>query len=79
MQGTVQVFNSFKGFGFILVDFRTRMFFHVKNYTGAIEPVGGMVVTFDVAPPHKAGQLEQAVNVVPVTPVSVETEVGGAL
>jgi cold shock CspA family protein len=86
MQGTMQAFNVVRGFGFIVVDFRTRFFMHVSNYKSDVVPTEGLVVTFDIAPPYKPGGLDQAVNVTPITaqtsvatPVSAETSTGGVL
>jgi cold shock CspA family protein len=76
MQGTIQVYFPLKAYGFILLNFRDRIFFHLCNYKGYIEPVGGMLVNFDIAPPRRQGQREQAVNVIPI---EASTEVGGAL
>ena len=66
MQGTVQKYNDLKGYGFILQGFKTRLFFHVREWKIETAPCIGMVVRFDVAPPNKPGQLNQAVNIVPV-------------
>lgn len=65
-QGKVQKFSELKGFGFILLNFRTRLFFHVNSWQSDITPRVGMMVSFEVAAPNKPGQLDQAVNIVPV-------------
>ncbi len=73
VQGKVQRFSELKGFGFILQDFRTKLFFHVSAWQSNIAPRIGMMVSFEVAAPNKPGQLNQAVNIVPL-----ESSVGGA-
>ena len=75
VQGKVQRFSELKGFGFILQDFRTKLFFHVSAWQSNIAPRIGMMVSFDVAAPNKpgTGQLNQAINIVPL-----ESSVGGA-
>jgi cold shock CspA family protein len=74
MQGTVQKYDDLKGYGFILQGFKTRLFFHVREWKSDTPPLIGMLVSYDVAPPHKPGQYNQAVNIAPV-----ESGVGGAL
>jgi len=66
MEGKIQKFQVLKGYGFLLQDFRTRLFFHVNDWKSDIQPRVGMVVTFDLAAPNKPGQFNRAVNVVPV-------------
>jgi cold shock CspA family protein len=73
MEGKVQKFQVLKGYGFILRGFRERVFFHVSSWKSDTAPRIGMVVTFDLAPAHKPGLPDQAINVVPV-----ESSVGGA-
>jgi len=73
VQGKVQKFSELKGFGFILQDFRTKLFFHVSAWQSHIAPRIGMMVTFEVAAPNKPGQLNQAINIVPM-----ESSVEGA-
>jgi cold shock CspA family protein len=65
MVGQVQKFNTLRGFGFIVQDFRTRLFFHVKEWKGDVAPSVGMSVSYEVAPANKVGQLPQATNIVP--------------
>ena|SRR5712692_10496509 len=67
VQGKVQRFSELKGFGFILQDFRTKLFFHVSAWQSNIAPRIGMMVSFEVAAPNKPGQqFNQAINIVPV-------------
>ena len=66
IQGKVQRFSELKGFGFILQDFRTKVFFHVSAWQSNIAPRIGMMVSFEVAAPNKPGQLNQAVNITPL-------------
>lgn len=66
MQGTVQKYDDLRGYGFILQGFKTRLFFHVRDWKSDVAPRVGVVVSYDVAPPNKPGQLNQAVNVTPV-------------
>ena len=82
MQGTIQLYFPLKAYGFILINFRDRIFFHLCDYKGDVEPVGGMLVNYDVGPPKHAGQRNRAVNVTPITPISPTEGVkqsGGAL
>jgi cold shock CspA family protein len=73
MTGIIQSYFDTRGFGFVLVNFRDRRFFHVIDYHGAVPPTPGMRVEFDLAPSKKKGFPDQAVRVVPS-----ETSVGGA-
>jgi cold shock CspA family protein len=72
MQGRVQKYVELRGYGFILIDFKTRVFFHLKDWKSDVAPQVGMAVTFDISPsgnPQKY-KLNQAINVVPVESVS---------
>jgi cold shock CspA family protein len=66
MVGKIQMYNELKGFGFILQDFRNRMFFHVNQWRSNTPPQVGMVVLYDLIPSRKAGFEHQAGNVRPV-------------
>jgi cold shock CspA family protein len=66
MEGTVQSFNMLKGYGWILADWRTRIYFHVSQWKSDTKPVVGLLVEFDIAPPRKDGQHQQAMNITPV-------------
>ncbi len=72
MEGKVQKFQVLKGYGFILRGFRERIFFHVTEWKSDIQPRIGMVVMYDLAPAHKPGLPDQAINVAPL-----ESSVGG--
>ena len=65
MQGTVKVFNSEKGFGFISREQGDDVFVHYSNIAGdgykSLDE--GQVVEFDVAPGRK-GEEAQNVRVV---------------
>lgn len=74
MDGIVQKFSVLKGYGWILADYKTRLFFHVSQWSGNAQPQVGQGVRFEVAAPRKPGQNPQAVNVTPV----VECVGGGA-
>jgi cold shock CspA family protein len=73
MFGKIQVFYESAGYGFILINFRARRFFHVSNYCGDVPPTPGMPVEFDLAPSKAPGKPDQAVHVIPATP----SQVGG--
>jgi cold shock CspA family protein len=73
MVGQVQKVVMLRGFGFILQDFRTRLFFHIKEWKSDTPPAVGMVVSYEVAPPNKPGRLPQAVGI-----TVVESAGGGA-
>jgi cold shock CspA family protein len=66
MVGKVQNFFELKGYGFILKDFRTRVFFHISEWKSNTPPQVGMVVLYDLVPSRKAGFEHQAGNVRPV-------------
>ena len=70
MDGVIQKYLDLRGYGFVLVDFRTRYFFHVSQWKGGVAPKVGQHVRFDVAPARKEGQNPQAVNVAPVDGVA---------
>jgi cold shock CspA family protein len=64
--GVVQTLVPMKGFGFILMDFTSRVFFHVSQWRGGSAPVVGQEVSFVVVPPRQASQkYPMAVNVRP--------------
>ena len=65
MIGVVQKYSNLEGYGWLLVGFRQRVFFHISQWRGQQEPKVGERVTFEMAPPHKAGQGQQAANVTP--------------
>jgi cold shock CspA family protein len=69
MQGKVGTYDVQKGYGFIFITFKDRIFFHFSSWNSEIEPVIGQTVAFDLAPGRKPG-LQQAIN---VTPVVAET------
>jgi cold shock CspA family protein len=74
MTGRIQKYNELKGWGWIFVDFKTRLFFHISNWKIDAPPVVGLHVSFDVAPPknpNKPEQQRQAVNIVVVEEVSL--------
>ena len=69
MTGQVQKYNELRGFGFILQDFRTRLFFHINDSKSEVAPVIGMRVSYDVIPPSKTNDprmLPQAINILPL-------------
>jgi cold shock CspA family protein len=76
MQGTVQKYIDLKGYGFISVDFRTRVFFHINDWkSDVVAPEVGMHVTFEISPLSNPAKFtrDKAINVTPV-----ESGVGGA-
>lgn len=79
MQGIVQHFDLLKGFGFIREGFRDQRFFHISNWNSDTAPRRGMPVWYDVAPPRKAGQSDQAINVVPLAEFLARSEAATAL
>ena len=66
MNGVVQKFLPLQGYGWILADFKTRLFFHVSQWCGSAQPQIGESVIFEIILPRKPGQHNQAVNVTPV-------------
>jgi cold shock CspA family protein len=68
MQGKVQKYVELRGYGFILIDFKTRVFFHLRDWKSDVAPQVGMPVTFDISPSSNPAKykLNQAINVVPV-------------
>ena len=66
MVGKIQMYNELKGFGFILQDFRNRLFFHVNQWHSNTPPRVGMAVLYELIPSRKAGFQHQAGNVRPV-------------
>jgi cold shock CspA family protein len=65
-EGVIQTLVPMKGFGFILMDFTTRVFFHVSQWHGATSPAVGQQVTFSVVPAKPGTRHEMAINVRPV-------------
>ncbi len=65
MVGKVQKFFELKGYGFLLQDWRTQVFFHVSEWKSGIKPRSGMVVTYDLASANKKGKPDLAVNIKP--------------
>jgi cold shock CspA family protein len=78
MHGKIQSYRELKGWGIILVDFKTRLFFHVNDYLGDKTPEPGMLVTFNVEPGRVNTELSKAVNVAPVVAQAADREGGSA-
>jgi cold shock CspA family protein len=74
MQGKVGTFSLQKGYGFIFISFKDRLFFHFSNWKSDIEPAVDQLVEFDVAPGTTPGLL-QAINVKPVVVETSSSEV----
>ena len=70
MQGKVIIFNEARGFGFIRIDFRTRIFFHCSRWASNTPPMVGQLVEFEIGP-GQAGKGPQAINVRPVGEAAV--------
>ena len=66
MVAKVQQFNELKGYGWLLKDFRTRIWFHVRSWKSPNPPQPGMTVSYELAPSRKAGLPDQAINVTPL-------------
>jgi cold shock CspA family protein len=66
MVGKIQTYDELRGYGFILQNFRDRIFFHVNQWQSNTPPVAGMVVLYDLIPSRKSGFQHQAGNVRPV-------------
>lgn len=60
MKGQIITYDAPRGWGFIEKD-GLKYFFHVKNSAG-FQPVLGMFVEFQTAPPFRLGQKDQAIN-----------------
>lgn len=73
MIGKVQSYNELRGFGFLLQDFRTKLFFHVHQWKADVPPQVGMVVTYDVIPSGKGDFKNQAANVRPLNDSGVQS------
>ena len=64
MYGAVTHYNE-RGFGFLYsAELQRRVFFHIRDFAGAVKPVADQHVRFDLAPSGKPGQPDIAVNVV---------------
>ncbi len=66
MVGKIQKYDELRGFGFLLKNFRDRIFFHINQWQSDKPPVAGMMVTYDLIPSRKSGFQHQAGNVTPV-------------
>ena len=82
-EGVVLHFSP-KGFGFLFNnEIGRRIFFHVKDWNRATEPVATEIVTFELQPSRTAGKPDVAVNVTPTgsktKPQSVQTVVKTAI
>jgi len=65
-EGVVLRWNE-KGFGFLFnEEVNRRIFFHIRDWNRATEPVVGDQVTFDLAPSRIPGKPDAAVNVTPL-------------
>jgi len=78
MVAKIQQFKELKGFGFLLKDFRTRIFFHVNDWKSDIPPQVGMMVSYELGPSHKKGMPDCAVNIAPLPGEEKKFTVGGA-
>jgi len=75
-EGVVVRFNE-RGFGFIFNDeINRRIFFHIKDWNRAAEPVVGDAVSFELAASPQPDKPEVAVNVTP-TGLNAFTAKGG--
>lgn len=64
-EGVVVRFHQ-EGYGFLFNDdLNRRIFFHIREWRRASEPVVGDEVSFELAPSQKTGKPEIAVNVTP--------------
>jgi cold shock CspA family protein len=75
-EGKIQFFNVMRGFGFILVNFNERYFFHVSDYRGKDEPRAGQPVYFSIGP-GKPGKPPQAVDVMPAPETAAVAALAG--
>jgi cold shock CspA family protein len=73
-QGTVVLYHPTRFWGFIREADGTEWFFHQSNAAKRYSIKLGDDVQFEVGPPLKLGQKDQAVN---IAPVGVESVVGG--
>lgn len=64
-QGKIVMFHPAKGWGFLSYD-DNEWFFHLSNCAAGFQPTLGALVEFEIAPPLRLGQKDQAVNVRPV-------------
>jgi cold shock CspA family protein len=60
MRGTIVAYAARKGWGYIYSE-NVNIFFHISNSPKFL-PVLGAVVEFELAPPFRLGQHDQAVN-----------------
>jgi len=65
MIATIQSYHELKGFGWLLLDFRTRLFFHISQWQADFPPVEGMKVYYEVGAGHVDGKT-QAINIKPL-------------
>jgi hypothetical protein len=69
MRGIIVANASNAGWGFVESESadgqKSKFFFHVRN-SPTYQPVLGQAVEFELAPPFKLGQPDQAVNLRPV-------------
>jgi len=84
-QGIVVAYHVKKGWGFIKEKSGEEWFFHNSNAVPNFAPMLGATVEFEIGPPLKLGQKDQAVNICYATNVRkefgtahVESSVGGA-
>lgn len=61
MKGIITAFTPARGWGFIVDESGKRQFFHVNNSPG-FKPALGMAVEFELIPPFRLGQPDQAAN-----------------
>jgi len=78
MIAKIQQFKELKGYGFLLKDFRTRIFFHVSDWKSSVPPQQGMMVEFELGPARKPGKPDVALNVKPLAGEEEKFAVGGA-
>lgn len=61
MKGIITAYNAVKCWGFIKDENGNRQFFHADN-SPDLKPELGIAVEFELGPPFRLGQPDQAVN-----------------
>jgi cold shock CspA family protein len=77
--GNVAHWIPARAFGFVFCDeLSRRVFFHIAHWHRSTPPVVGEVVTFNLSTSAIEGKPDKAVDVTPVTPAPIRTDVRAA-
>ena len=70
-QGMIVMYHQSKHWGFIKGNNGSEWFFHLDNCESGFHPQLGTLVEYEIGPPLKLGQKDQAIKIAPLDQVAV--------